>query len=249
MTLSIQQAGTLFVGSNMSPTSTVPSHRLVSGMWSTATQGDANSWLAASEGSTSRTAEKIKSFAQLPSGWNYGSGDAAPSEIVEQALSYLYRLISFGFSETNAFPGPDGAIMVTAYEGKHCIEVTVEIDGTITVAYQFEGRDTSFEPELSSRDAYSEILRVVKDIERARCATSDWLISNITTPRKVNSGNLLSAFQVPVRAGVPQYLMNNAGSIKAVALAPMLTNSTKALEDSLRSSGPSMMHSLYRPAA
>src|SRR5580704_1477234 len=89
-------------------------------------------------GPLSRTKDKIRSFRNLPQGWNYGRGGPAAEQTVQIAQDYLWMFMTLGFVETDAFPGVDGEIMVTAYLGRHCVEVTVEPDRSFAVGHQID---------------------------------------------------------------------------------------------------------------
>jgi hypothetical protein len=134
-------------------------------------------------GPVSRTEQKIRSYAKLPPGWHYGSGGPAQPRIVQIALEYLWFFLSFGYSEADAFPGVDGAIMVSAYRGKHCVEVTVEVDRSFAVAHQCDGETRFYEPGLSGSQACTELSNIVRGIEQEECGTSDSSIYDTITTR------------------------------------------------------------------
>lgn len=183
------------------------------------------------------TAAKIKSFGSLPDGWHYGDGGSAPSVIVRKALNRLYQFLMVGFFETDAFPGPNGQIMVTAYRGRHCIEVTVEADGTFTVARQIDGRDVSFKPEITDWQADLELGRITLELEREKCGTFGSSTLKTSMFVQEHSGNSRSAS--PAGAGARQFSMNNVESLEAAAYAPMPLSSTMGLAANLPSSGHS----------
>src|ERR1022692_627445 len=107
------------------------------------------------------TARKIESYKRLPHGWHYGQGGPAAFRTIQVALGYLSMFMGFGFIETDAFPGVGGEIMVTAYRGKHCVEVTVEVDNTYTVSHQYDGDTRFYEPGLSAAQTYVELTNIV----------------------------------------------------------------------------------------
>ncbi len=192
------------------------------------------------------TAEKIQSFASFPKGWHYGGGGPASPEMVRIALGYLYQLMVSGFGETDAFFGPDGQIMVTAYLGKHCVEVTVDLDRSFTVTHQIGGEDRSYEPELSGPRASLEVARVVSVIEREECGTFGWSTQETLIIGQVSSR--ISPLRSPAMVAARPFFMNNAASIQAVRCAPILPDSTLELEESLRFSGCSQAPASIRVA-
>lgn len=58
--------------------------------------------------------EKIKSYAELESGWNFGAGAPFEDDTIRRALQVERNLRNRGF-ETDAFPGDDGEISVCYY--------------------------------------------------------------------------------------------------------------------------------------
>lgn len=81
--------------------------------------------------SAKSTPDKIRSYAHLPKGWHYGSGDRLSSRIIELALSAEKMLRASGFPETDCFLGDGGEIQVCGYlpgpSGSKSTCVTVEI--------------------------------------------------------------------------------------------------------------------------
>lgn len=75
------------------------------------------------------TADKIRSFGNLPAGWHYGSGVPAPAIVVDLALKVEDMLRASGYPETDAFPGCDGEIAVTGYLDGCSVNVEVRDEG------------------------------------------------------------------------------------------------------------------------
>ena len=195
----------------------------------------------------STTAAKIRSFGNLPDGWHYGSGSGSPPWVVRAALDHLYQFMMLGFSETNAFIGGDGQIMVTAYRGDHCVEVTIELDNTLSVAHQFQGADVSFSPEISKSQAYAELARVVGSIDQGKCDTFGLLTSTTLITGQGNFENSLLASQAEAEERL--FLMSNAGSLAAAASALTPITSTPGSGEFRQPIGRSTRPYLPRPAA
>jgi len=83
-----------------------------------------------------RVATKIRSFADLPIGWHYGSGGPSPQIVVEAALRWCDYLRGVGLSDIDAFPGDSGEILLSAIFGSHSVDIITEVDGTVSVAYE-----------------------------------------------------------------------------------------------------------------
>jgi len=85
------------------------------------------------------TIAKMLSFQQLPVGWHYGEGRPCVVVALLQAL-YLHRYAQIlGLTETDAFPGIDGALLLTVYDGDDTLAFQCELDGSIS--YVLERND------------------------------------------------------------------------------------------------------------
>jgi hypothetical protein len=134
--------------------------------------------------SNAQTIGKIQSFGRLPHGWHYGKGAPASQAMIRAALTALSTFMALGFPLTDAFPGIGGEIMVTAYKGRHCIELTIEPNNTFTIAHEFAGEDRFYESERSNEQIQidlAEIARNIEQLEQEKCATSYSSILNATT--------------------------------------------------------------------
>jgi hypothetical protein len=114
------------------------------------------------------TAEKIISFGSLPNGWHYGEGRAPDEKTIKSALAVFWQFHRAGFEDTDAFPGINKEIMITAYRGDHYLEVLVENNGTISFSYEFDGEDVI--PPLERRAA-AEIKERVEEVARGIWST------------------------------------------------------------------------------
>lgn len=81
------------------------------------------------------TNEKINHFLELKSGWHFGEGITPTETIAGKAKEFNLLGRRFGL-RTDAFPGIDGSIAVTFYAGEHCLEVTINPDGSIDLSHE-----------------------------------------------------------------------------------------------------------------
>jgi hypothetical protein len=178
--------------------------------------------------SSAATAKKIREFSALPRGWYYGMGTGPSPRTIHIALAYLSALMVYGFSETDAFPGGDGEIMITAYSNSHCIEVTVDVDTTFTVSHQ-DGKESRFyEPGLSGIQACAELARIVEIIRQEECATSESFISSTTTMQSAASSRTWLWDQSMVEF---PYFWSNVGYAQAEIPAPTYSDFTRISQD------------------
>jgi hypothetical protein len=128
------------------------------------------------------TANKIRSFADLPDGWHFGAGRSASALMISRALGWQDKLRRFGFAITGAFPGANGEIMVTGYEGVHYVEILLETDATVSLVYE-RGGDEIICLDHASPD---QVLAKVEGIAGQIWSTSGYFIQNISTANLTN---------------------------------------------------------------
>jgi hypothetical protein len=182
------------------------------------------------ENSLSETDRKIRSFSGLRPGWHYGKGGSASQEIIKIAAEYNRLFFMLGFRETAAFPGADGEIMVSAYHGTHCVDVTIEIDKTFTVAHQFDKQDQYYESGLSGLKACEALRGIATKIsEQEECATSSLFIQRTMIGAAHASQTWLSRH--PATGVELLSFLNNVELLRAEQFAPTSIGSTKALAE------------------
>jgi hypothetical protein len=119
------------------------------------------------------TEDKITSFATLAEGWDYGRGGAIAKPTIETAVQWNSFLRLLGFLETDAFPGGDGEVAITAGYGIHHLEIIVEPDLTISIAYDHRGKQKLYLRSLAAPEATWAISRIAGEI---------WSASDYYTP-------------------------------------------------------------------
>lgn len=77
------------------------------------------------------TPQKIYSFLKLEDGWSYGEGLKFNYEIVALADDIHRYILSLELTETDAFPGLDGEVRITAYYKDYYLEITVNEDRSV----------------------------------------------------------------------------------------------------------------------
>jgi hypothetical protein len=130
----------------------------------------------------SPTLAKIGSFASLPVGWDYGNGVPASVSTVSLARDLYYELTQLGFTRTEAFPGTDGAIQLTAYEGdlQHII-VIVRPSGEISLTHKINGLRTW--PSIVAADRNTATIKtILREIARDK-----WNIFVSSTPSSLTT--------------------------------------------------------------
>jgi hypothetical protein len=101
------------------------------------------------------TLDKIYGFAQLQPGWSFGEGVAFTQTTLNKALQLAKTAHTLGFHETDAFPGLNGEIMVTVYQGSEYWEFTLQPTETITFVYERDDETITYEEGLPFEFAVS----------------------------------------------------------------------------------------------
>lgn len=144
------------------------------------------------------TVTKMESFQYLPVGWHYGEGRPCAPEVLRQALLLHNTIIALGFSETDAFPGIDGGILLTVYEGVEYFAFRLEIDGTIIYSRETQDVEVDERENLTLSQAQAILCTYRKEIwTRSVSYTSGTLIA-------IENGSLLRPSRLIV-TGFPSW--------------------------------------------
>lgn len=115
----------------------------------------------------SATAVKIESFRSLPVGWHYGQGGPLSVDVVNKALQIDAYYRQLGFTTTDAFPGANGELMITAYRGPHCIETIISTDLRYSVTHERDDAEISATPDVDEIIAKRTIKQIGAEIWRS----------------------------------------------------------------------------------
>jgi hypothetical protein len=83
---------------------------------------------------------------------------------IAAAESILWTLVLEGMSDTNAFPGISGEVMVTAYSDGHYIEAIVENDGSISLMHEFNDAEMFSKEHMLQADAIAKLRDILGEI-------------------------------------------------------------------------------------
>jgi hypothetical protein len=76
--------------------------------------------------------EQVVSFLTLPRGWHYGQGHPPSLRAVIDGLTIISALRAYGAASFEAFPALTGEIMISAYGGSSCVDITTAECGKVT---------------------------------------------------------------------------------------------------------------------
>lgn len=92
---------------------------------------------------------KICEFETLKPGWCYGEGVCFSYKTIQHALEFAETLIKLGYSSTDAFPGTNGEVRITAYEGNLYLEFTFESETSVTFLVEENDIETQYFESLT----------------------------------------------------------------------------------------------------
>jgi hypothetical protein len=131
---------------------------------------------------TKNTEQTISSFAGLPPGWDYGSGGPIETSVIEAAIEWSRFFGLQGF-RTDAFPGGEGEISVSASIADHYLEVIVEADLTISVAYDYQRKQVFYHLRKTDKEAraiVNDIMGQMSVVGQIWNASISLILENIT---------------------------------------------------------------------
>lgn len=146
----------------------------------------------------SPTRQKIESFRSFPRGWHYGEGVPLSRRSCDIGLELLDEMLSLGLTRTDAFPGQDGGLMITAYHAGHCLEVMIESDGSQHITHEFDGEDVW----TGEGNGKALIRQRAKEILDLVWPSPVWFIQN-TMIAHVDASSVWRSGTPPMEAGRP----------------------------------------------
>ncbi len=190
----------------------------------TATCWVGSGFLTASDKDLSDTGKKIQSFSRLRQGWHFGEGSAPSETLIKKAIELDGLAQSLGFTDTDAFPGPNGEVRYCVYDGPNYYEFTLEIDGSVTTVIESDAT------ELESVASFEEARDILKRF-------SLWNISDSFTGDIGTSGKKISKvwlFRTPQKIKQSQWWTKTAQKDMAATSALVLISSTQDTRPLLR---------------
>jgi hypothetical protein len=101
------------------------------------------------ESSQNETANEIMDFTRLPKGWHYGRGGPISKKVCAWALELNRHALAMRYHTTEAFPGVDGEVMVSAYIQNYTLDFTIYPDGHITFRCEIDDEDVDYADNLT----------------------------------------------------------------------------------------------------
>ena len=96
----------------------------------------------------------LQSFAKLAVGWHYSEGGPIPQSRIDLAIKWCEWLEANNLGDIHAFPGQDGCILLAVYiSARYDLDVFLEVDDTITVAFDDLNECKIYEDSLSENAA------------------------------------------------------------------------------------------------
>jgi hypothetical protein len=143
--------------------------------------------------------EKLNSFANLPDGWDYGEGGPIPVERIALAHVWNSFLRSRGFFDTDVSPGTDGEIAIGGRLGNHYVEIILEPDSTVSVAYDRNRKQVFYKLHQQPWEAQKVVVKLMDEIWSASTLFTG---TSITPPKTSGSGQLFATTEDHYRLSV-----------------------------------------------
>jgi len=140
---------------------------------------------------TNMTLKKIREFENLENGWCYGEGEEIKEDLFSQAESLVNLLTNEGFFNTDAFPGPNGEIMVSVYEGKFYIQFIIEKNKSFNILLENEGKKVTRE----KNQTYENVKDIISKIRRELWSSLDGYTISTTTGNENDLPNSRSEYK------------------------------------------------------
>lgn len=150
-----------------------------------------------------RTIKKIESFCYLPVGWNYGKGAPIELKTVKAAIEIYNFFLMLGLSRTDAFPGVDGEVMITAYHRQHYIGATIEKSPNgefiYSLIHEINDEESVFIEGRTARQIREKLLKIVGEIwNTSGSFTLNTTIHNVVDSMRWRSKTLPAAGASPL---------------------------------------------------
>jgi len=178
------------------------------------------------------TEKKINSFKALPVGWHYGSGIAPLAKVLDLAIRLNQYAGIMGFEATDAFPGIDGEVLLTVYDGDIYLEFSIEVDGSINYIREQGDKEVDSDDKISLHQA----INYIEKIGILKCRSSARSTRNTTIRGVKGSQALLSSQAKPTKS---QFSMRNVPFKLVDVNAHTYELSTRRLLEIRQSSGKS----------
>lgn len=124
--------------------------------------------------------EYIRSFSELPEGWNFGEGRAPSGEVINKAIEVYGRGKSFMLTG-NAFPLVDGEIEISFSNQDHFIDVLITNQNTLEYTYEIGKGDEYNEIEHIENISLKEIESKLRALEKMKpCDSLEYSMYNGT---------------------------------------------------------------------
>jgi len=128
------------------------------------------------------TEAKIASFSTLPTGWHYGRGGPIQTHTVSLSQRIVRIFSDFNIGKTDAFPGVDGEVMVTAYSDDDYYEIVISSADKISILRETSRIENFSQGDLDEKTAAWHLGELLGE----KCITSGYFIQNTSMLKETN---------------------------------------------------------------
>ena len=188
------------------------------------------------------TRGKLIGFAFLHEGWHFNEGGPARESTLKTASILLGDLEDAGFTHTDAFPGVDGSVMISAYGMADSYDFSIRPSGAITVTHERGDEEIFYQEKMKE----GEVREKIKEFGLSTCHTPDYLISGTTIA--VTTGDLRATpFRIQKTNPAFQLSNSNVPDVNPAVFVSTLPVSIESLPGRRSSFGRSRKRSSTRP--
>ena len=127
---------------------------------------------------------KLFSFANLPEGWNYGTGSSIPINTIGVAIKWYQLFLNSGLTDVDVFPGEDGAILIAVITGDYYIEAIIEADHSISLKWNLQNKPIKYYSNMSELVAYTMLMELIEKVTGEKWSSSDSSIKTLASTRE-----------------------------------------------------------------
>lgn len=103
---------------------------------------------------------KLRQFANFKNGWRFGSGLAFSNEVITAIQQLCNQALESDVKKSDLFPGEEGDLTLSLYDGSENHDFTVFPDGRIEYLVESDTEEIDYEPNLCLEEAFTKIFQL-----------------------------------------------------------------------------------------
>ncbi len=123
------------------------------------------------------TFDLLDRFEEMLDGWHFGEGVRIDKSAINLSREFLSVGFDLNHDEANAFPGINGEVQLRFYHGDDTLDLTFEIDGSITVVIDKDDEQVLYKEDVT----YNQATKFLKEFTYERWNLSELSVQSTTT--------------------------------------------------------------------